>query len=121
MASLAQAYSARKWPSQICTQLLTNCTEIAWGLYTLGTRERALPGVQRSEFTANDFYDPWLGKDSESHLGGEKGDRAPCGIGRGAAGMMWTVPEATAGLRVVSAQSELEPQAGAHCSNFLRK
>lgn len=77
MESLAQAYSPRKWPTQICTQLLTNCTEIAWGLYTLGTRERALPGVRRSEFTVNDFYDPRLGKDSESHLGGGKKVPAP--------------------------------------------
>lgn len=55
MESLARAYSARKWPTQIYTQLLTNCTEIVWALYTLGARERALPGVQRSEFTDSEF------------------------------------------------------------------
>lgn len=98
MESLAQAYSAMKWPAQIYKQLLTNSTDIAWGFHVQGTRGRGPAESVALRVYSQRLYSPPLGNDSGSHPGREKGDRSPCG----ATGLVWTVPEATADPRVVS-------------------
>lgn len=98
----------------------TSDTDIAWGFHIQGIRGRGPAGSVALRVYSQRLYNPRLGNDSGSHPGREKGDRSPCGAGHGATELVWTVPEATADPRVVSAWTELQPLR-ARWSNFQRK